>query len=102
MVASKAMAADPRAEPLFSERVPFVVRALALSCWLAWSQLPCGVTHAAAIAAYQGPAVVHVAYQVVYGEPGSRLVDQAVGPRELVESQGALRLNATYYILKQV
>ena len=40
--------------------------------------------------------------QVVYGAPGSRLIDQAVEPRELVESRGALRLNATYYITKQV
>ena len=41
-------------------------------------------------------------HQVVYGAPGSRLVDQAISPLELVESQGSLRLNATYYITKQV
>ncbi|GAX80194.1 hypothetical protein CEUSTIGMA_g7632.t1 [Chlamydomonas eustigma] len=63
VVATRAMAMDPRAEPLYAERVPFVV---------------------------------------VYGQPGSRLVDQAVDPKELVESGGRLRLNAVYYITKQI
>ena len=40
--------------------------------------------------------------QVVYGEPGSRLVDQAVTPKALIESGGRLRLHADYYIKKQV
>ncbi|GFR46655.1 hypothetical protein Agub_g8266, partial [Astrephomene gubernaculifera] len=63
MVAAKAMAADPRAEPRYGERVPYVV---------------------------------------VYGEPGARLVDVVVSPHVLVESGGGLRLNATYYITKQI
>lgn len=63
VVAARAMAADPRAEPRFGERVPYVV---------------------------------------VYGEPGSRLVDLVVSPHVLVESQGRLRLHGMYYITKQV
>jgi hypothetical protein len=43
-----------------------------------------------------------VPFVVVYGEPGARLVDQVISPRQLVESRGRLRLNATYYITKQV
>jgi hypothetical protein len=42
---------------------------------------------------------------VVAGAPGSRLVDLVVGPQVLVQqdsSKSALRLNATYYITKQV
>ncbi|GLC55953.1 hypothetical protein PLESTB_001048500, partial [Pleodorina starrii] len=63
VVATKAMAADPRAEPRYAERVPYVV---------------------------------------VYGEPGARLVDLVVSPHQLVESGGLLRLNGTYYIVKQI
>jgi hypothetical protein len=43
--------------------------------------------------------------QVVAGAPGSRLVDLVVAPQVLVQqdnSKSALRLNATYYITKQV
>jgi hypothetical protein len=43
--------------------------------------------------------------QVVAGAPGSRLVDLVVSPQVLVQqdnSKSALRLNATYYITKQV
>eukprot|EP00898_Chlorokybus_atmophyticus_P008072 jgi/Chlat1/8266/Chrsp78S07693 len=63
IVASKAMANDPRAEPRYGERVPYVV---------------------------------------IYGEPGARLIDTVVSPRVLVESNGAMRLHATYYITKQI
>jgi hypothetical protein len=45
------------------------------------------------------------ATQVVAGAPGSRLVDLVVAPQVLVQqdnSKSALRLNATYYITKQV
>ncbi|EFJ43266.1 hypothetical protein VOLCADRAFT_66026, partial [Volvox carteri f. nagariensis] len=63
VVATKAMAVDPRAEPRYAERVPYVV---------------------------------------VYGEPGARLVDLVVSPHQLVDSGGALRLNGTYYITKQI
>lgn len=63
LVAERAMRADPRAEPRFNERVPYVV---------------------------------------VSGEPGARLLDMAVAPRALVESGGRLRLNALYYITRQV
>lgn len=43
--------------------------------------------------------------QVVAGAPGSRLVDLVVSPQVLVQqdtAKSALRLNATYYITKQV
>jgi len=43
--------------------------------------------------------------QVVAGAPGSRLVDLVVSPQALVQQdsrQAGLRLNATYYITKQV
>ncbi|GFH23880.1 DNA polymerase [Haematococcus lacustris] len=63
VVASRAMALDPRAEPRYAERVPYVV---------------------------------------VYGEPGSRLVDQVVAPHALVESRSRLRLHGQYYITKQI
>ncbi len=43
-----------------------------------------------------------VAYVVVEGPPGARLADLVVPPRALVESGGALRLAATYYITKQI
>ena len=43
-----------------------------------------------------------VPYVVVCGPPGSRLVDICVDPIDLVNSHGALRINATYYIQKQL
>lgn len=43
-----------------------------------------------------------VAYVVVYGEPGARLVDLVVDPHVLVESKGRLRLHGVYYITRQV
>ena len=63
LVATKAMAKDPRREPRFGERVRYVV---------------------------------------VHGEPGARLIDMVVEPETLVESGGALRLHAAYYITKQI
>lgn len=53
---------DPRAEPQYGERVPYVV---------------------------------------VYGDPGARLTDQVVDPKELLRNRD-LRLNADYYIRKHV
>lgn len=44
----------------------------------------------------------HVPYVVVYGEPGSRLVDVVVDPYTLLASHGNLKLNALYYINKQI
>lgn len=47
----------------------------------------------------------HHYHQVVAGAPGSRLVDLVVSPQALVQqdsARSALRLNATYYITKQV
>ena len=99
MVATKAMASDPRAEPLFSERVPFVVStACQLLCYLRVGEPWARNTHSAP----PKRTFSHDSQQVVYGAPGSRLVDQAISPRELIESRGSLRLNATYYITKQV
>ena len=43
-----------------------------------------------------------VPYVVVCGPPGSRLVDLVVDPLQLVNSRGALRINAAYYIDKQL
>jgi len=63
IVAGKALAADPRAEPKFGERVRYVV---------------------------------------VHGEPGARLMELCVAPGQLVDSGGALRLNARYYAEKQI
>eukprot|EP01052_Picozoa_sp_SAG31_P015259 SAG31_NODE_976_length_10618_cov_3.277118_2_plen_412_part_00 len=71
VVASKAMAIDPMAEPRYGERV---------------------------------------AYVVVYGQPGARLIDTVVSPHEFIlgtTASGAnaateLRLNANYYITKQI
>ena len=57
------MKRDPRAEPQYAERVPYVV---------------------------------------VYGQPGSRLVDLVVDPYKLVDSAGNMRLNAMYYITRQI
>ena len=42
-----------------------------------------------------------VPYVVVYGSPGQPLIQLVRTPGELVESR-ALRLNATYYITKQL
>ncbi|KAI1320530.1 DNA polymerase zeta [Mortierella claussenii] len=42
-----------------------------------------------------------VPYVVVYGDPGARLTDQVVEPRELLRNKD-LRLNAEYYIRKHV
>lgn len=53
---------DPRAEPQYRERVPYVV---------------------------------------VYGDPGARLTDQVVDPKELLRNTD-LRLNGEYYIRKHV
>jgi DNA polymerase zeta len=63
IVASKAMLSDPRAEPRYAERIPYVV---------------------------------------INGEPGSRLVDLVLSPHQLLRSAGTLRLNANYYITKQI
>ena len=43
-----------------------------------------------------------VLYVVVCGPPGSRLVDICVDPVDLVNAGGNLRINATYYIQKQL
>ena len=62
LVATKAMAKDPRAEPRYAERV---------------------------------------AYVVVRGPPGARLMDLVVPPEMLVQHQ-KYTLNIEYYITKQV
>jgi len=62
-VAARLAQEDPRAEPAFGERVP---------------------------------------YLVVCGAPSSRLMDVVVAPRVLLDSGGRLRLNAQYYITKQI
>jgi len=43
-----------------------------------------------------------VPYVVVTGEPGSRLVDLVVTPQHLLDNATTLRLNAHYYITKQI
>jgi len=58
IVAEALMARDPRAEPKFGERVPYVV---------------------------------------VCGEPGGRLMDMIAHPRDVVDSNGTMRVNAKYY-----
>jgi DNA polymerase family B/C4-type zinc-finger of DNA polymerase delta len=63
IVSSKQMVLDPRAEPLYGQRIPYVV---------------------------------------VEGAPGSRLVDLVVSPYELISKPHELRLNAKYYIVKQI
>lgn len=62
-VAAKAMQQDSRTEPLYNERIPFII---------------------------------------VHGEIGSNLREQAVTPWEMIESRGRQRLNASYYISKQI
>lgn len=62
IVSHKLMQNDPRAEPLYGERIPYIV---------------------------------------VYGEPGSRLVDLVVSLREYIENN-SLRINSMYYIKKQL
>ena len=57
------MERDPRKEPQYAERIP---------------------------------------YLVVYGEPGSRLVDLVIDPHAFVQAHGSLKLNALYYITKQI
>ncbi|KAG0245565.1 hypothetical protein B0O80DRAFT_502930 [Mortierella sp. GBAus27b] len=42
-----------------------------------------------------------VPYVVVYGDPGARLTDQVVEPKELIRNKD-LRLNGEYYIRKQI
>lgn len=56
------MELDPRSEPQYGERVPYVV---------------------------------------VYGDPGARLTDQVVEPKELLKNKD-LRLNGEYYIRKHI
>uniref|UniRef100_A0A0D9X2Q2 DNA polymerase n=1 Tax=Leersia perrieri TaxID=77586 RepID=A0A0D9X2Q2_9ORYZ len=63
IVATKAMLSDPRAEPRYAERVPYVV---------------------------------------IHGEPGARLVDMVIDPYGLLEVESPYRLNAHYYIIKQI
>ncbi|EKX50865.1 Rev3 DNA polymerase zeta, partial [Guillardia theta CCMP2712] len=41
-----------------------------------------------------------IPYVVVCGQPGARLVDLVLDPRELLASSGMLRINAQYYITK--
>eukprot|EP00960_Hanusia_phi_P043421 756036-Hanusia_phi.AAC.3 len=41
-----------------------------------------------------------IPYVVVCGQPGARLVDLVVDPRDLLASSGLLRINAQYYITK--
>lgn len=43
-----------------------------------------------------------VAYVVVHGEPGARLVDMVVDPQELLSIDSPYRLNDLYYITKQI
>uniref|UniRef100_A0A0E0LPJ2 DNA polymerase zeta catalytic subunit n=1 Tax=Oryza punctata TaxID=4537 RepID=A0A0E0LPJ2_ORYPU len=63
IVATKAILSDPRAEPRYGERVPYVV---------------------------------------IHGEPGARLVDMVIDPYGLLEVGSPYRLNALYYITKQI
>ncbi|KAG0225642.1 DNA polymerase zeta, partial [Actinomortierella wolfii] len=62
IVSARRMELDPRAEPQYKERVPYVV---------------------------------------VYGDPGARLTDQVVEPKELLRNP-ELQLNGLYYITKQI
>lgn len=62
IVSARRMELDPRAEPQYGERVPYVV---------------------------------------VYSDPGARLTDQVVEPKELLLNKD-LRLNGEYYIRKQI
>ncbi|KAF9973810.1 DNA polymerase zeta [Actinomortierella ambigua] len=62
VVSARRIEVDPRAEPQYKERVPYVV---------------------------------------VYGEPGARLTDQVVEPKELLRNP-ELQLNGQYYITKQI
>ncbi len=43
-----------------------------------------------------------MAYVVVCGEPGARLVDLVVAPHDVLRNPHKLRVNAKYYITKQV
>ncbi|KAG0258762.1 DNA polymerase zeta [Mortierella polycephala] len=62
IVSARRMELDPRAEPQYGERVPYVV---------------------------------------VYGNPGARLTDQVIEPKELLKNKN-LRLNGEYYIRKHI
>ncbi|KAG0345473.1 DNA polymerase zeta [Podila humilis] len=62
IVSIRRMELDPRAQPQYGERVPYVV---------------------------------------VYGDPGARLTDQVVEPKELLRNKD-LRLNGEYYIRKMI
>ncbi|CAO3569276.1 unnamed protein product [Mortierella alpina] len=62
VVSARRMELDPRSEPQYGERVPYVV---------------------------------------VYGDPGARLTDQVVEPKELLKNKD-LRLNGEYYIRKHI
>ncbi|KAG0031787.1 DNA polymerase zeta [Podila clonocystis] len=62
IVSARRMELDPRAQPQYGERVPYVV---------------------------------------VYGDPGARLTDQVVEPKELLKNKD-LRLNGEYYIRKMI
>ncbi|KAF9292312.1 DNA polymerase zeta [Mortierella alpina] len=62
IVSARRMELDPRSEPQYGERVPYVV---------------------------------------VYGDPGARLTDQVVEPKELLKNKD-LRLNGEYYIRKHI
>ncbi|KAF9185070.1 DNA polymerase zeta [Haplosporangium sp. Z 11] len=62
IVSARRMELDPRAEPQYGERVPYVV---------------------------------------VYGNPGARLTDQVIEPKELIKNKN-LRLNGEYYVRKHI
>ncbi|KAF9430485.1 DNA polymerase zeta [Podila epigama] len=62
VVSARRMDLDPRAQPQYGERVPYVV---------------------------------------VHGDPGARLTDQVVEPKELLKNKD-LRLNGEYYIRKMI
>ena len=77
------MMADPRAEPRYGERVPYLVSypsIKALGCFVSDTNTP----------------------QVIYGQPGARLIDLVVSPLEYMENMRSYRINGTYYITKQV
>ncbi len=63
ILAQEAMEVDPRAEPLYGERIPYVV---------------------------------------VEGRPGARLVDMVVSPHTVLRNPHRFRMNALYYITKQI
>jgi len=111
VVATRAQATDPRAAPRYGERIPYVVvygepgagamLAHALAAPPDSGRARSGQTGGSGAARAPG-ACGRMGRDAARTRAGARLIDVVIAPHALVEAQGRLRLNVTYYITKGV